>query len=278
MTNEIKKNDSAVYSMHQARPKVLVRNIVVITVLTVLIGWSLQTLRFRGLNANGILIARSILDALVKPNLDWLLNFGSGTSIPRLMMETVGIAFLGTTLGALIAVPFAFSSARNIVGNRYAFGGNTIINAIRTFPIFVTGLMFIRVTGPGPFAGVLTIGIASIGMISKLYIEVIEDMDKGILQALDATGATPFQKIRYGIFPQLTANFLSIAIYRFEINVRFATILGLVGAGGIGFTLLAALAAYRWTDVAAALWGIVIVVLFIEFISTWIRKKIVVGE
>ena len=138
--------------------------------------------------------------------------------------------------------------------------------------------MFIRVTGPGPFAGVMTSGVASIGMMTKLYIESIEDIDKGVLEALDATGANLLQKIRYGILPQLSANFISNSIYRFEINVRNATILGLVGAGGIGFTLISAMNAYRWRDAAAALWGIVVVVLIIEFISTRIRKKITSGE
>ncbi len=138
--------------------------------------------------------------------------------------------------------------------------------------------MFIKVAGPGPFAGVLTISISSIGMITKLYIESIEDIDKGILDALDAMGATTIQKIRYGIIPQLSANFISVAIYRFEINVRNATILGLVGAGGIGFTLISAMGAYRWTDAAACLWGIIVVVLLVEFFSTKLRHKLITGE
>ncbi len=133
--------------------------------------------------------------------------------------------------------------------------------------------MFVRVSGPGPLTGVLTIGVLSIGMISKMYIEVIEDIDPGILQALDASGASLFQKIRFGIIPQLTANFISVMIYRFEINVKNATVLGIVGAGGIGFTLLSAMSAFRWQDASAALWGIIIVVLFVEYFSTKIRKN-----
>jgi phosphonate transport system permease protein len=177
-----------------------------------------------------------------------------------------------------MAIPLAFLSARNITGKFYSFIGIVAVTMIRTFPVFILGLMFIRVTGPGPFAGVMTISVASIGMMTKLYVESIEDIDKGVLEALDATGATTLQKIRYGIIPQLSANFISNSIYRFEINVRNATILGLVGAGGIGYTLISAMSAYRWNDAAAALWGIIIVVLFIEFFSTKIRKKIASGE
>ncbi len=269
----------AILEMYDKRPRTLVRNTILFVLMAVILVWSWETMDYGGINENGAVVARNILDALIRPNEAWLFNFtATGTSIPLLMLETVAIGFLGTILGAILALPFAFLSARNIVGPVMSNVGNTIISIIRTFPIFILGLMFIRVTGPGPLAGVLTIGIASIGMISKLYVEIIEDIDKGILLALDATGATRFQKIRYGIIPQLTANFISTAIYRFEINVRNATILGLVGAGGIGFTLIAALGAYRWKDAAAALWGIIVVVLVIEIISTKIRSKLVSGE
>lgn len=264
---------------YNLRPNHTVRNIVLAIVFVVVIGWSLETIVYSGINPNGIVIAKNILNAMIHPNLDWLLNFDrAGTSIPWLMVETIAIAFLGTLLGAILAIPMAFLSARNITGKVVSGVGNTMISIIRTFPYFILGLMFIRVTGPGPLAGVLTIGISSIGMISKLYVEIIEDMDNGILLALDATGATKFQKIRYGIIPQLTASFVSAAIYRFDINVRNATVLGLVGAGGIGFTLIAALAVYRWTDAAAALWGIVVVVLITEALSNWIRQKLVSGQ
>jgi len=163
------------------------------------------------------------------------------------------------------------------VGSKPSIIGNTIISIIRTFPFFILALMFIRVTGPGPLTGVLTIGVMSIGMMSKLYVEIIEDIDKGILEALDATGATVFQKIRYGIIPQLFASLMSIVLHRFEINVKNATVLGIVGAGGIGFTLLTAMGSFRWNDAAAALIGIMVVVLGVEYLSTTIRNRIMNG-
>ena len=235
--------------------------------------WSLSTISFRGINQFGVNIAQNIFRALIDPNQEWLFTL-EPFGIPYLMFETVAIAFLGTIIGAIFAIPFAFLSSRNIAGSVGSFIGSTTVAAIRTFPVFILGLMFIKVTGPGAFAGVLTIGLSSIGMITKLYVEVIEDIDKGVLEALDATGCNTLQKIQYGIIPQLSANFISTAIYRFEINVRNATVLGLVGAGGIGFTLIAAMGAYRWRDAAAALWGIIIVVLVIEYASTKLRKKL----
>jgi phosphonate transport system permease protein len=137
--------------------------------------------------------------------------------------------------------------------------------------------MFIRVTGPGPFAGVLTLSVTSIGMIAKLYIEAIEELDQGIIEALDAAGCTGFQKIRYGILPQLTTNFLSTTIYRFEINLKNASVLGLVGAGGIGAPLIFAMTAYNWHEVGAILIGLIVLVLLVEFFSGKIRNKLARG-
>ncbi len=271
------KTTQTVLDAHANRPKTALRNILVIVVLVVLISWSSAILDFSGINDQGIRIVKGILYALVDPNRDWLFTLES-YGIPYLMFETVSMAFLGTIAGAVLAIPFAFFASRNITGNWGSYGGSILVTMIRTFPVLILGLMFIKVAGPGPFAGVLTISVSSIGMITKLYIESIEDIDKGILDALDATGATTIQKIRYGIIPQLSANFISVAIYRFEINVKNATILGLVGAGGIGFTLIAAMGAYRWSDAAACLWGIVVVVLLVEFFSTKLRHKLITGE
>ena len=259
-----------VYEKHPKRYLAVITTILVIGGMTI---WSATSIRWPNINPAGVAIVRTIFRSLLDPNMDWLFTLRP-IGIPKQMFETVSIAFLGTILGAILALPLAFLSSRNITGKFYSFIGILSVTLIRTFPVFVLGLMFVRVTGPGPFAGVMTIGLASIGMMTKLYVESIEDIDKGVIEALDATGATTLQKIRYGIIPQLSANFISNSIYRFEINVRNATILGLVGAGGIGSTLIWAMAAYRWKDAAAALWGIIVVVLVIEFISTKIRKSL----
>ena len=109
------------------------------------------------------------------------------------------------------------------------------------------------------------------------YIEAIENLDISILDSMDAAGCTGFQKIRYGILPQLFASFMSTAIYRFDINLKDATVLGLVGAGGIGAPLIFAMNSYRWNDVGALLLGLIILVLVVEYFSTKIRTKLVRG-
>ena len=148
------------------------------------------------------------------------------------------------------------------------------ITGIRVFPAFVIGVAVIKITGFGPFAGVITMGITSIGMMTKLYVEAVEGINKNVLDAMDATGCTTLQKVRFGIFPQLSAQFLSTAIYRFEINVKNAAVLGLVGAGGIGGPLLNAISAGRFKDASAYLIGLAVIVLIIEFFSNYIRGKL----
>jgi len=261
---------------YEERPRHTVRNIIVVSVILFLTIWSTDVINYPGLFENGLDIAKNIFKALFNPS--WNLLFSLQVDgIPLLMFQTLGIAFLGTLLGAVLSFPFAFLTARNIVG-KFNIIGSTIISIIRSFPFFLIALMFVRVSGPGPMTGVLTIGVLSIGMISKMYIEVIEDIDPSILQSLDALGATRYQKIRYGIMPQLTASIISVIIYRFEINVKNATVLGIVGAGGIGVTLLTAMNAGRWRDTAAALWGIIVVVLIVDYFSTKIRRRLVGGR
>ena len=119
--------------------------------------------------------------------------------------------------------------------------------------------------------------ITSIGMVSKLYLDTIEEIDDGILEAMEAAGCNTFEKIRYGVIPQLFTNFLSTTIYRFDMNLRDATVLGLVGAGGIGAPLIFAMNSYRWSEVGSILIGLIILILVIEFISSKSREKLANG-
>ena len=149
--------------------------------------------------------------------------------------------------------------------------------AVRTVPPFVYGLMFVRVTGPGAFAGLLTMSLCSVGMVCKMYIETIEDMDTHVLELLEAEGCTLWRKIRFGVVPQLLSSFVSTAIYRFDMNLRDATVLGLVGAGGIGAPLIFAMNSYRWNEAGAILVGLVILILIVEWVSTRIRTRLARG-
>ena len=261
---------------YEQRPRRWVFELAVAVGVVALLLWSGSAVETAGTTQNGAVIAWNILAGIFHPDTDLLFNFTT-QGVPYLLLETICIAFLGTIVGAIISVPLAFLSASNLTPKPVAFVGRIIIMAVRTVPAFVYGLMFIRVTGPGAFAGLLTMSLCSVGMVSKMYIEAIEDLDVRVLESLDAAGCTTWQKIRYGILPQLMPNFASTAIYRVDINLRDATVLGLVGAGGIGAPLIFAMNSYRWEEAGAILAGLIVLVLIVEWISTKIRVKLARG-
>lgn len=242
-------------------------------VVFALVVWSIAGLDYGGMNKKGIEVALRLLSSFLEPNP--IILFGDNAySVQVLGLETIAIAFLGTIFGALMAIPIAFLAARNIMPRVINLFFQGSITGIRVFPAFVIGVAVIKITGFGPFAGVITMGITSIGMMTKLYVEAVEGLNKNVLDALDATGANTIQKIRFGIIPQLTAQFLSTAIYRFEINVKNAAVLGLVGAGGIGGPLLNAISGGRFSDASAYLIGLAVMVLIIEFFSNFVRSRL----
>jgi len=261
---------------YENRPKKWVWHLTLGIIVLGLLIWSGSAVETGGTTQSGTKIAMNILSGIFHPDTELLFNL-TKEGVPYLLLETICIAFLGTLVGAVVSIPLAFLTATNLVPTPIAFVGRMLIMAIRTIPTLVYGLMFIRVTGPGPFAGLLTMGICSISMISKLYTESIEDLDTHILESLDAAGCTTWQKIRYGILPQLLPNFASTAIYRFDINLRDATVLGIVGAGGIGAPLIFAMNSYKWNQAGSILAGLIVLVLIVEFISTKIRIKLTRG-
>ena len=272
MLEETLDRKLTVAEMYANRPRKWLLYTAIVLIIAVLIGWSANDIHFTGLTATGTEVAKGVVHGVFHPDTD--LMFGSGDSdVPYLLLQTIAIAVLGTLFGAILAIPFAFLASFNIMPKPVAYVVRVLILMIRTIPSIVWALMWIRVTGPG----VITQSVCSIGMISKMYITAIEDLDTHILESLDAMGCTPFQKIRYGVIPQLTASFISTTIYRFDINLKDATTLGIVGAGGIGASLVQCLNSRRWAMVGSFVWGLMVLVLIIEFISTRIRRKLAHG-
>lgn len=246
-------------------------------ILVALIIWSFMGVNITGFDQRGTQIASNIFSGLFSPDLGFLFDFTSGGGVPSLLFETIAIAFLGTIFGSFLAIPISFLMSPSIVSRPVAFVTRLVVIFIRTIPSLVYGLMFIRVTGPGPYAGVLTMSLTSIGMISRLYVDVIENLDRGVLEAMTSMGCNTYEKIRYGVLPQLFSSFLSVTIYRYDMNLRDATILGLVGAGGIGAPLIFAMRAYRWSEVGSILIGLVILILAVEIFSNKLRERLVNG-
>ncbi|RYL92661.1 phosphonate ABC transporter, permease protein PhnE [Sporolactobacillus sp. Y61] len=191
-----------------------------------------------------------------------------------LMFQTLAIAYAGTAIAAVVAIPFAFLAANNML-KRFSYFGKLFLDAIRAFPELVLAIIFVGSFGIGPYAGVLAIGVHSIGMLGKLYSEVIESIDMTVIEALKANGANKIQIMWFGVLPQVIPEFSSFAIYRYEIDVRASTILGVVGAGGIGTPLILASMQRNWEQVGMMLILIIIFVSIIDFISAQIRKRLV---
>jgi phosphonate transport system permease protein len=159
------------------------------------------------------------------------------------MIETVFMALLGTTISTLIAVPISFLAARNLTGGTVLgrliyFTVRMFFNITRSIEILIFAVIFAVIVGFGSYAGVLAIALRGIGANGKLYAESIEDIDQGPIEAIRATGGGQLQVVMYGVVPQIFPQFLAFTIYRWDINVRMATVLGLVGGGGIGSILI----------------------------------------
>lgn len=262
--------------MYEKEPKRWYIQLIIALIIVFLIAWSGSGIKANASGGSGMSIVGNIMYGIFHPDTGLLFNMTT-SGVAYLLLETVCIAFLGTIVGAVLSVPLSFLASVNIVPRAVALIFRFFIMAIRTIPAIIYGLIFIRVVGPGPFAGLLTMSLCSIGMVSKMFIESIENLDKKILESMDAAGCTTFQKIRHGILPQLYADFMSTIIYRFDMNLRDATVLGLVGAGGIGSPLIFAMNAYKWNQVGAILTGLIVLILLIEVASTKIRYKLVRG-
>lgn len=276
----IKKNalnrPMTIQEAYEARPRLWWLYTLIVLIVASLLTWSGTAVKFTGFASKGIEVAKGVGNGLIHPDLNLLFNL-TAEGVPYQLFQTVAIAVLGTLIGGILAVPFSFLASDKIVVKPVAVIFNALILVIRTIPSLVWALVWIRVTGPNAFCGVVTQSVCSIGMISKMYITAIEDIDTRILESLDASGCTTFQKIRYGILPQIIPNFISTVIYRFDINVKDATTLGIVGAGGIGAALIQCINSSRWSMVGAYLCGMVVLMLIIEFFSTKIRNRLTRG-
>ena len=173
-------------------------------------------------------------------------------------------------------MPFAFWAASSKHKKWYVSRtGKNVLAIIRSFPEIVLALMFIKAVGPGSPAGVFALGFHSVGMLAKLYSEAIESLEKGANEAITAAGGTHFNITMFATMPNLMPALISTTLYRFDVSVRSASILGLVGAGGIGYPLIFAIQYREWNRVGIILLGIVVMVILIDWISGMIRKKLV---
>jgi phosphonate transport system permease protein len=208
---------------------------------------------------------------MVPPDWGYIRHLG------RPIWDTINIATLGTVISVLLAVPVAYCAARNTTPSVTLVRPVAlfIIVASRSINSLIWALMLVTIVGPGVLAGIIAIGLRSIGFCAKLLYEAIEEIEEAQVEAVRATGATGAQVTVYGIVPQVMPAFAGISVFRWDINIRESTVLGLVGAGGIGLQLNAAITQLYWTQVSLMLLVIIGTVIVSEWVSAKVRHAII---
>lgn len=222
-----------------------------------------------------------ILRPMLRPDFfepdSWNLSFNGGYILEGIQ-QTLGMALLATTLGAIFAIPFGFVAARNLMGANVMtrliyFVARAILNIARSIESLILAIIFVKVVGLGTFAGFIALTIHTTAALGKLFSEIIESIDPGPIEAIRSTGATWLQTVRYAVIPQIVPQFTALTIYRWDINVRTSTIIGLVGGGGIGFFLNQWIRNGDYRAVSASFIAIAVIVVLMDFLSARVRRS-----
>ena len=205
----------------------------------------------------------------LKPNFtDWWRYFLE-------MVETVQIALWATTLAVVFAIPFAILGSSNVAPQWIVQPVRRLMDAFRAIHEMVWALLFVVAVGLGPVAGVLALTIHNIGIVAKLFSEAVEAIDPRPVEGIRATGASRLQEVVFGIIPQVMPLWSSYSLYRFDTNVRSATVLGIVGAGGIGQSLYENIRSFQYSDTSAIILIVIVTIVLVDILSAFIRKLLV---
>lgn len=251
-----------------------------------------RLLRYAGYFGVAAIVAWSV-EAIVIGDTDWTRINAAGVAkaawrfidfdasiLPSLWdatLETVLMATLATLLGALMAIPVAWLGATNIspLGRASYLFGRVLMTLSRSVHEVVWGLVFVAAVGLGALAGVLAMAVRSIGFISKTVAEAIEDVNPGPVEAMRAVGANRFQVLMFGIVPQILPVVIGNVIFEWDVNIRRSTIMGLVGAGGLGLALHRQMTAYNYGGIATVIFVILVLIVLGELFSAWARKRVI---
>jgi phosphonate transport system permease protein len=194
------------------------------------------------------------------------------------MIASIQMAWIGTIIGALLSLPLGFFGAKNVSSGLVSNVVRMFLNGVRAFPELVLAIVvFVPIAGLGPVAGALAIGVHSVGTLGKLTAEAVEGIDTGPVEAARATGARPVQVQRWGVLPQVLPEIVAFWLYRFEINLRSAAVLGIVGAGGIGAILSNTLNYRRFDKAGIAIMVVIIATILVDYVSGTVRRRIIEG-
>lgn len=242
-------------------------------VISVVMAWMIVEVRPLAFFTQGANTA-AILKGIFEPNTELMVPMMAA------LVETIYLALLATVLAIPFAFLLSFFAAKNlmfgsIIGRIFYFLIRTLSTIFRSIEAIVWAIIFVVWVGIGPFAGMLALWIHSVAALIKLYSEQIENIDPGPVEAIKATGASTLQVWRYAVAPQILAPYLAFTIYRWDINVRMATIVGFVGGGGIGLALYQQQQMLSWRNVGLIMWLIALVVWIMDIFSGYIREKLI---
>jgi len=201
-------------------------------------------------------------------------DFGDWRLYAAQMWLTVQIALWGTAIAVVVAIPFGLGCARNISPAWIQQPLRLLMNLLRSVPDLLVGLVFIVAVGLGPFSGVMALAVNTAGVLAKLFSEAVEAIDQGPVEGVRATGAGKLEELVWGVIPQAASHWTSFALYRFESNARSATVLGLIGAGGIGQLLWETLNAFQYEKLSAIVLVIIVAVSLIDLLSQAMRSRL----
>ncbi|WP_312907266.1 phosphonate ABC transporter, permease protein PhnE [Natronosalvus caseinilyticus] len=240
-------------------------------VITGFVVWSLWEMRV-GIDrfVSGLESVRTLAEGMYPP------NFGPRKRelIYGGMVESMAMSIVATFVGVIVSIPIAVMAAENLVPRPVYYVGRGIVSVSRALHELVLGILAVMAVGIGPLAGVIALVFATPGFYAKLLAEDLEDIDEGQRDAIRAVGGSPLQVLLYGVYPQVIPRIAGLGIYRWDINIRASTIIGIVGAGGIGTTLLNAFDRYEFDFALAIIMAIIAVVLVGEAVSVYIRRRI----
>ncbi|PCD01320.1 phosphonate ABC transporter, permease protein PhnE [Halopseudomonas pelagia] len=200
-------------------------------------------------------------------------DFGNAADWFLPLVDTLAMSIAGTAVAVLFSLPLAFLAARNTSPHPVVFQlARVLLNALRSVPELIMGIIFVAAVGFGALPGVLALGLHSIGMVGKFFAEAIEHVDEAPVEAARAAGASPLQVLYHAVLPQVMPQFADVSIYRWEYNFRASTVMGMVGAGGIGFELMGSLRIMQYQEVFAILLVILLMVTLVDALSGRLRK------
>ena len=259
------------------RPSKPRRSLVVFVGIAVFVGITLISLSEQwgiGLDIGSIIAdigrGEGIIRELLNPN--WA--FLPRTIDP--LLETFAMAVVSAFVGCILALPIAFFASRATAPNRGVLTiTRSVLSVVRAIPDFLYALVFVAAVGIGPLAGVVALIFFNVGVVAKLLSETVDGVDRGPIEAVDAGGGTRTQMVRWSVFPQVLPNYVAFSLYAFELNVRASTVIGIVGAGGIGTLLFTQYHFFQWSNVSVIIIELFVIVFVIELVSIRLRRRLV---